>query len=239
MRVPATAAHNRWHPDVPPVATVAPGEEVTLVTRDGLDGQLTRSSTHADILDLDLGLGHPLTGPVFVEGAEPGDVLVVELVGVRDGGFRRHRRDPRLRLPRRTSSRTRTSSSGRSPAATRAREELPGVAVPEAAFAGVIGVAPSTPHGSVPRARAGDRRPRRAGRRARLPERAFPTVGGEGLRTIPPRETGGNLDVRGLGAGSRLFLPVTCPGALFSVGDLHFAQGDGEVCGTGSRSRAK
>ena len=53
-----------------------------------------------------------------------------------------------------------------------------------------------------------------------------------GLRTIPPREIGGNLDIRQLVAGSRLWLPVDVPGALFSVGDLHFAQGDGEVCGT-------
>ena len=60
VRVPASAAHNRWHPDLEPVATVAPGEELTLDTRDGLDGQLTPESTHADILALDLGLGHPL-----------------------------------------------------------------------------------------------------------------------------------------------------------------------------------
>jgi formamidase len=52
------------------------------------------------------------------------------------------------------------------------------------------------------------------------------------LRTIPPRETGGNLDIRQLVAGSRVYLPVAVPGALFSIGDLHFAQGDGEVCGT-------
>ncbi|HET9461893.1 MAG TPA: acetamidase/formamidase family protein, partial [Gaiellaceae bacterium] len=53
-----------------------------------------------------------------------------------------------------------------------------------------------------------------------------------GLRTIPPRPIGGNIDIRQLVAGSRLFLPVHIPGALFSIGDLHFAQGDGEVCGT-------
>ena len=61
----------------------------------------------------------------------------------------------------------------------------------------------------------------------------------DGLRTIPPRETGGNLDIRQLVAGSRLCLPVDVPGALFSVGDLHFAQGDGEVCGTGDRGRGR
>ena len=87
MRVPASAAHNRWHPGLEPVVTIAPGEELTLDTRDGIDGQLTAESTHADILELDLGLGHPLTGPVFVEGAEPGDVLVVELAGYETADF--------------------------------------------------------------------------------------------------------------------------------------------------------
>jgi formamidase len=60
----------------------------------------------------------------------------------------------------------------------------------------------------------------------------MPASAADGLRTIPPRETGGNFDVRQLVAGSRVWLPVDVPGALFSIGDLHFAQGDGEVCGT-------
>ncbi len=80
MRIGPERYHNRWHPALEPVASVAPGEEVTFETRDGLDGQLTRASTHADVARLDLGRGHPLTGPVYVEGAEPGDVLEVELL---------------------------------------------------------------------------------------------------------------------------------------------------------------
>jgi formamidase len=51
-----------------------------------------------------------------------------------------------------------------------------------------------------------------------------------GLRTIPPRENGGNFDVKQLTKGAKLFLPVFTKGALFSTGDAHFAQGDGEVC---------
>jgi acetamidase/formamidase len=66
-----------------------------------------------------------------------------------------------------------------------------------------------------------------------LPESAHPARAAPGLRTIPPRETGGNLDIRRLTAGSTLLLPVHVPGALLSLGDVHFAQGDGEVCGTG------
>ena len=54
----------------------------------------------------------------------------------------------------------------------------------------------------------------------------------EGLRTIPPREHGGNMDIKQLTAGTRLLLPVFTPGALFSAGDAHFAQGDSECCGT-------
>ncbi len=55
---------------------------------------------------------------------------------------------------------------------------------------------------------------------------------GPPLSTIPPTETGGNMDTRHLTAGARLWLPVQVPGALFSLGDGHAAQGDGEVCGT-------
>ncbi len=232
MRIPASAAHNRWHPDVSPVATVPPGEEVTLVTRDGIDGQLTRNSTHADILDLDLGLGHPLTGPVLVEGAEPGDLLVVELVAYETAGFGVTAVIPGFGF---------LSDVFRDPYLVKweidggvARSaELPGVAVPEAPFAGVIGVAPSHTVMEVFRRREQEIADRGGPVAESVPERAFPAVAASGLRTIPPRETGGNLDARGLVAGSRVFLPVHVPGALFSIGDLHFAQGDGEVCGTG------
>jgi formamidase len=61
-------------------------------------------------------------------------------------------------------------------------------------------------------------------------ELAWPPSAADGLRTYPPRENGGNMDIRDLGPGARLWLPVHQPGALLSVGDLHFAQGDGEVC---------
>lgn len=232
MRIPASAVHNRWHPDVPPVATIAPGEELTLVTRDGIDGQLTRESTHADILDLDLGLGHPLTGPVFVEGAEPGDVLVVELVAYETADFGVTAMIPGFGFLSDVFPDPYLVKWEIDRAAARS-EELPGVAVPEAMFAGVVGVAPSHASMEVFRQREQDIADRGGPVAEAAPERAFPAVAAAGLRTIPPRETGGNMDVRGLVAGSRLFLPVHVPGALFSIGDLHFAQGDGEVCGTG------
>jgi formamidase len=111
--------------------------------------------------------------------------------------------------------------------------ELPGVAVPEATFAGVAGVAPSHETIARVRVREEDLRARGGAVADDLPETALPPEAAGGLRTIPPRELGGNLDVPQLVAGSRLLLPVDVPGALFSVGDLHFAQGEGEVCGTG------
>ncbi len=65
------------------------------------------------------------------------------------------------------------------------------------------------------------------------PDEAIPASAANGLRTIPPRENGGNLDIRRLVAGSTLYLPVHVAGANLSAGDIHFSQGDGEVCGTG------
>ena len=232
MRIPATGAHNRWHPDLEPVARVAPGDELTLETRDGLDGALTRASTHADCGRLDLGLAHPLTGPVHVEGAEPGDVLEVALVGYETPDFGVNGVIPGFGFL--ADLFTEPFLVGWELDGTHARSaELPGIAVPACVHAGVIGVAPSSE--LMERQRAREERIRAAGGPVAgdLPETAFPPVAATGLRTVPPRENGGNLDIRRLVAGSTLLLPVQVPGALLSLGDVHFAQGDGEVCGTG------
>ena len=231
MRLTADHAHNRWHPDLEPVASVAPGEEITLETRDGLDGQLTKDSTHVDADHLDLGLGHPLTGPVWVAGAEPGDLLEVELVSYETADFGVTVVIPGFGFladvfpePYVVHWELRDGCA--------CSPELPGVAVPEATFAGVISVAPS--HVLMEEIRRREQAIADAGGPVAdsMPERALPPSAASGLRTIPPREIGGNIDIRHLVAGSRLFLPVHVPGALFSIGDLHFAQGDGEVCGT-------
>jgi formamidase len=232
VRIPSHAAHNRWHPGLEPVARVEPGDEVVLETRDGLDGQLTRDSTHADCGTLDLGLGHPLTGPVLVEGAEPGDVLEVEILGYETPDFGVNGVIPGFGFLADVFTepflvRWELDAEG-------ARsDELPGVLVPPCVHAGVIGVAPSAELMEVQRAREEAIRARGGPVADPLPETAFPPLAAAGLRTIPPRETGGNLDIRRLGAGSTLLLPVHVPGALLSAGDVHFAQGDGEVCGTG------
>ena len=216
--------HNRWHPELEPAAAVEPGAEVTFELRDSRDRQLTRSSEHADLLGTP-SLAHPLTGPLEVRGAEPGDVLELEVLGYETDDFAWTAiwpgsgflgdlfEQPFL---------ARWELDGRHARS----EQVPGVAVPACVHAGTIGVAPSWE--LLERARA---------REAAIgtphppsPELAWPPHAADGLRTYPPRENGGNMDIRDLGPGARLWLPVHVPGALLSVGDLHFAQGDGEVC---------
>jgi formamidase len=224
--------HNRWHPDLEPAYRVAPGEELRLECEDGLAGQLTRASTHADAGALDLGLGHPLAGPVHVEGAEPGDVLEVEFLAYETADYGVTAVIPGFGFLADVFPEPYVVGWELAGGLARA-PELPGVAVPEDTFAGVVGVAPS--HDLLAAMRAREDAISRAGGPVaeQAPESAVPPEAADGLRTIPPRETGGNLDIRQLVAGSRLLLPVSVPGALFSIGDIHFAQGDGEVCGTG------
>jgi formamidase len=231
VRVDPSNAHNRWHPDLEPVARVRPGEEITLETRDGLDGQIGPDSTHEDAGRLDLGLGHPLTGPIYVEGAEPGGLLEVQFLGYESDDFGATSVIPGFGFLADIFTEPFVVKWAIGDNVARS-SELPGVAIPGDPFAGVVGVAPS--HELMEEFRSREEAIRAAGGPVAddLPERALPPSAAGGLRTIPPRETGGNLDIRQLVAGSRLFLPIHVPGALFSIGDLHFAQGDGEVCGT-------
>ena len=140
--VDASRIHNRWHPDLEPVASVAPGVEVTLEARDGIDGQLTRTSTHADVLGLDLGLGHPLTGPVYVESAEPGDLLEVELLAYEPADFGVTALIPGFGFLADLFADPYLVKWELAEGVARSHE-LPRVAIPAEVFAGVIGVAPS------------------------------------------------------------------------------------------------
>ena len=79
--------HNRWHPDIPPVASANSGDIAVFGTRDAFDHSLNRSSTAADVVALNLNLVHPLTGPLFVNGAAPGDVLAVTLLDIEPDKF--------------------------------------------------------------------------------------------------------------------------------------------------------
>jgi formamidase len=226
--------HNRWHPDIPPALTCAPGDDVRLQTRDACDGQYDLSSSHDDIARVDRRVVHPLTGPIRVEGARPGDLLVVDVLDIVPSSFGYTALIPgfgflRDEFPDPFLVRWEIAEGWA------VSPDLPGVRVPGAPFMGVLGVAPSRDLLTEI-----TRREQQLLDRGELvyppnPEGAVPeddVLAREGIRTMPPRETGGNLDVKQLVAGTRLFLPVWTDGALFSAGDGHFAQGDGEVCGT-------
>ena len=232
LRDQPETGHNRWHPDIPPLLEVDEGEEVVLETRDALDGQFKASTTLEDFANIEVGLIHPLTGPVFVKGAEPGDLLEIEFVEIRPVkfawtaiipgfGFLRDLYTTPFFVPW-----TLEDNFATSPA-------IPGVRIPGAPFMGMTGIAPS--HAQVAEWKAREDKVIEGGGVALPPDPvgAIPPSGpaaDDGLRTLPPREVGGNFDVKQLTRGSKLMLPVAVDGALFSTGDAHFAQGDGEVC---------
>ncbi len=226
--------HNRWHPDLAAALEVDPGDEIVVDCRDGLDGQITASTLDADLTRLDLRRGHPLSGPIAVRGAEPGDVLKVEILAVETDGFGSTAVIPGFGLLGDLFEEPFLVTWGlHDGVATSGRME--GVRIPADPFVGVIGVAPS--HQRLERFRAREAALAEAGGFALPPEPSGAVPAGEpyassALRTIPPRETGGNLDVPQARAGATVFLPVDVPGALLSLGDVHFAQGEGEVCGT-------
>jgi formamidase len=222
--------HNRWHPDLEPIARVAPGEEIILETRDGLDCALGSESTVADVAAIDLRMPHPLTGPVYVEGAQQGDVLAVEILGFESARFGSTCIVPGFGFLADSFTEP-YLVTWRIVDGTARSDELPGIAIQADMFPGVIGVAPSRKLMEEMRRREDELRSRGGAVADEAPEAAIPPQAAGGLRTIPPRETGGNMDVRQLVAGSTVYLPVHVPGGMFSVGDLHFAQGDGETCG--------
>ena len=227
LREQPELGHNRWHPELEPIATVAPGTELTLELRDSLDGLLTAASSGEDILSAPR-LPHVLTGPVAVEGVEPGDVLELEILGYETAGFGWTGVVPGGGVLGDLVERPFLVRWEIGDGVARS-EDLPGVSIPACTHAGVIGVAPSWELFEAARAR--EQKLADTGARVALPdvESAFPAAAADGLRTIPPRENGGNIDIRDLTTGARLLLPVHVPGALLSAGDLHFAQGDGEV----------
>lgn len=241
--------HNRWHEQIPPALSVDVGDVVVMDCRDGYDGVLTSKSVAEDVPKADVNLVHALTGPVLVKGAEPGDLLDVTILDVEPDpwegwGYTIH--TPGLGFLREYISHAFIAHwklVGRQYAES---EQVPGVRIPFSPFPGVIGVAPSK-----------ELRERAIAREAALaargepfssfvlpPEVAGAVPADEGiaraaLRTIPPRENGGNVDIKQLTPGAHVLLPVYVPGALFSVGDVHYAQGDSEADDTALEMRAR
>ncbi len=225
--------HNRWHPDITPLLEVVPGEELVLELRDGFGGYVTPGMTSDELMThVDFNAVHAMTGPIYVQGAEPGDLLEVEYLDITTEaagftaiipgmGFLRDLFTEPYLVHWNIDGDWATSP------------QIPGVRMPGAPFTGVAGVAPS--HEQVRAWAARERAVAERGAFAMLPDPAgaVPSTGPaaeEGLRTIPPRENGGNMDMKQMTKGNRLLLPVFVEGALFSAGDGHFAQGDGEVC---------
>lgn len=198
--------HHGWNNAIAPVLRIASGESVEFDPPDSSGGQIVQSSTAADIARLDFGKINPVAGPVFIDGAEPGDVLKVTLLSFRPSGWgwtanipgfgllADDFRDPALHVWQYDAASMMPALFGR------------WARVPLKPFTGTIGLAPAAP-------------------------------GAHSI--VPPRRVGGNMDVRDLAEGSQLYLPVEVTGALFSVGDTHAAQGDGEVCGTAIESPMK
>ena len=195
--------HLGWNNAFTPVLRVAPGESVEFEVFEASGGQLSPQSVVEDIGRMDFGRVNPVTGPVFIDGAEPGDVLKVTLLSFKPSGWGWTANIPGFGL---------LADEFKAPALHLWSYDAATLApaffgrwakVPLKPFTGTIGVAPAEP----------------------------------GLHSIvPPRRVGGNMDVRDIAAGTELYLPVEVAGALFSVGDTHAAQGDGEVCGTAIES---
>jgi formamidase len=229
-----TNSHNRWWPDLRPVATIAPEEEIVVECRDGMDGPVHRGSDSTSLAGLDLDANHPLTGPIEIRGARPGDILEVETLAIDCDPFGATYVIPGFGLLGDLFHEAELirwdieNGVARSP-------DLPGVTIRGEPYLGTVGVAPSWELLERASAREAALQGRGGTVLPPQPAAAVPTTepfASRALRTIPPRENGGNLDIRQAGIGSRLLLPVHVDGALLSVGDIHFAQGDGESCGT-------
>jgi formamidase len=227
-------SHNRIWPDLEPIAVVEPGAVIELELRDGMDGRLTADSDAASLQSIDLDANHPLTGPIEIRGAEPGDVLVVTPRRIECSHFGTTAVIPGFGLLGDLFADPFLVRWEIEDGVARSRD-LPGVAIRGRPFLGCVAVAPSRELFERAAAREqalGERGATILGpqrRSAVPPEEPYAS---QALRTIPPRENGGNLDVKQVREGSRLLLPVHVAGALLSVGDAHFAQGEGEVCGT-------
>jgi acetamidase/formamidase len=196
--------HHGWNNANTPAIKIKPGETVEFHTQDSSGGQLNSKSTLADLGKLDFAKVNPVTGPVYVDGAEPGDAIKVTLLEFGPSGWgwtanipgfgllADQFKDPALNIWKYDVASMAPAMFGTS-----------GIRIPLKPFCGTIGLAPAE-----------------AGQHS----------------VVPPRRMGGNLDIRDIAAGTELYLPVEVAGGLFSLGDTHAAQGDGEVCGTAIES---
>jgi acetamidase/formamidase len=190
----AVPTHSRWNSALQPRLTIDSGDTVEFECQDSSGAQVHPGMTVEEFQNIDRGRIHALTGPVAVDGAEPGDVLQIDVLEVKHKGWGWSSVIPGLGFLKERFSEPFLFHWDLVGMVT---TSLTPAVVPLRPFCGIMGVAP-----------------------AELGE----------FRTRPPGIFGGNMDVRELSAGATLYLPVQQPGALFSCGDAHAAQGDGEVC---------
>lgn len=195
---PTDRVHYTWDAGNEPVLTIADGDTVVFETRDVSDNQIGPDSDVSVIATLDWSRVYPLAGPVYVDGAEPGDTLAIEILDIHNKGWgwtailpglgllADDFTEPYLRIFDLTEGDV-----------THFREDI---TVPLDPFMGTMGVCPA---------------------------------GASATPIMPPGVFGGNLDTRQLVRGTTLYLPIQERGALFSTGDAHACQGDGEICVTG------
>ncbi|RYP60781.1 hypothetical protein DL770_009930 [Monosporascus sp. CRB-9-2] len=237
---------------VPFAGGIKDGETVKIECLDWTGGQIGNNDSADDIRNVDLTRVHYLTGPFEIEGSQPGDLLLVEIMDVqpfqdRPWGF--------------TGIFDPDNGGGFLdeiyPSAAKAIWDFEGIFctsrhIPHVKFAGLIhpgilGCAPSAEILDTWNKREAELiAANKLERKVALPPEPLNVhagsavgtlkdiIGREGARTIPGRpEHGGNCDIKNLSRGSKVYLPVHVAGAKFSVGDLHFSQGDGEIsfCG--------
>lgn len=192
-----------------PVAHVSPGETVAIYTQDAFEGRITAESDRPSAI-----LGpylNPQTGPIYVEGAEPGDTLAIHIVAIepaRDwavsafipnfGGLTSTRFTRTLNEPLPDRVWLYKLENGMLSRDSRLR-------FPWRPFLGTMGTAPDL----------------------------------EAISALTPYDQGGNMDVPDTKPGNTLYLPVRVPGGYFFTGDCHAGQGDGELCGVALEIAAK
>ena len=192
-----------------PVATLRPGDILETRTQDAFGNVIQKPGDTMALVKGD----NPLTGPFRIEGAEPGDTLVVRFLDLQldsrqgvgafapgFGALNATGYTPMLHPPLPERVWFYPLDPEKKTATFKALDSDFSVDIPLQLFLGCVGVAPP---------------------------------GGEARMSITPGEWGGNMDATEASPGHTLLLPVNAPGALLYVGDGHAAQGDGEVAGTG------
>ena len=244
--------HNRWHSDIPMVSWVKPGDQFRVECIDWTGGQIKNDDSATDVKVVNLTKVHYLSGPIGVHGAEPGDLLVVDILDVgvlkssqwgftgifakENGGGFLVDHYPEARKACWNFSGVYANS-----------RHIPGVEFAGIMHPGLIGCLPSKELLLTWNKREKalfDTNPTRVpplcalpfaetAHMGRMKADAAKSAASEGARTVPPREHGGNCDIKNLTRGSSVYFPVYVKGGGLSMGDIHFSQGDGEItfCG--------